>query len=199
MLSFRPVAVLITAVFALTAGALFALPIERTQYVKVEINNVPVLAQVASTPQQKAKGLGGRKTLPQFGGMLVAFEKPSFIGIWMKQMKFPIDILWIANGRVVDMEENVPSPGPRASIDSLPIYKPDVPAEFVLEVGAGFARTYGIRIGDEAKIAMRDGVLAVSDPEEGAPPAGYEYFIETLRKKAFEGKDLKITKLVSQN
>jgi uncharacterized membrane protein (UPF0127 family) len=77
--------------------------------------------------------------------MLFVFPKASIYSFWMPDMNFPIDILWINNGRVVDTDENMTNifdpANPR-------YYSPSSPAQFVLEINAGFIRRNNIRIGD---------------------------------------------------
>jgi uncharacterized membrane protein (UPF0127 family) len=85
----------ITAISALILGALFALPVYKKDFVKLEIGGVSILAEVAQTPQARTKGLSGRESLHESGGMFFTFDYPDLYGIWMKDMKFPIDIYFI--------------------------------------------------------------------------------------------------------
>ena len=60
-------------------------------------------------------------------------------------MHFPLDMIWIHNGKVVDISENVPVAFDTAN----PIfYRPKVPAQYVIEVNAGFSSRHGITEGD---------------------------------------------------
>jgi uncharacterized membrane protein (UPF0127 family) len=70
-------------------------------------------------------------------GLLFVFDEPGLHGIWMKDMRFPIDILWLDDAfQVVDVRKNV-------APDSYPtVFKPTKPARYVLEVTAGFADRY---------------------------------------------------------
>lgn len=190
-----------TALLALAAGVIFSLPVERKTPVRVEIKNIAILAELAADARSRVEGLSGRESLPEFGGMLFQFEDTAHHGIWMKGMRFPIDIFWIREGRVVDIAEKAPPPS-GSGFSSLPIYIPDVPAEFVLETRAGFASKHGIRIGDGVKIYLNGAAPAAmsggSEPE-APPPPGYEYFIETLRQKPSRGRDFKIEELLASN
>lgn len=134
-------------------GAMFAfVPNDDGRFARLQIGNTSVIAEVARDASSRTRGLAGRDTLPRGTGMLFLFEAPGRYGIWMKGMKIPIDIFWIRNGRVVDMEERV-LPPPAGALDiELPVYRPEAQADYVLEVGAGFAEEYGIRIGDSVKI-----------------------------------------------
>lgn len=185
-----------TALLALVAGAFFALPAEQRAHMKVEVKNIPLLVELVSDTRARVEGLSGRDFLPEFGGMLFEFEEPSYHAIWMKGMRFPIDIFWIHNGRVVDMAEKAPIPSKDGG-SPLPFYVPDVPAEFVLETRAGFASKYGIRIGDEVKIFQRGASLDAVSLKPAPETPGREYFIETLRDKPARGRNFKIERLLA--
>jgi uncharacterized membrane protein (UPF0127 family) len=109
----------------------------------VIFRGVDVPVEIVSTEEKMTRGLSGRPSLVPGQGMLFAFTGEDTYGIWMKDMNFAIDILWIdAKGAVVDMQ-------PRATPDSYPlIFKPRRPALYVLEVEAGFIDQHGVRIGD---------------------------------------------------
>jgi uncharacterized membrane protein (UPF0127 family) len=56
----------------------------------------------------RTKGLSGMQSLPKDTVMLFVFDKPDTYGIWMKDMRFPIDIIWLdEDGRIVWLENNV--------------------------------------------------------------------------------------------
>jgi uncharacterized membrane protein (UPF0127 family) len=65
----------------------------------------------------------------------------------MKDMRFPLDILWVREGRIVKIERDAPPLKPGASE---PVYTAS--ADLVLEVPAGFAARAGIRVGDRVKL-----------------------------------------------
>lgn len=196
----------VVALFALVLGGLFVLPIYRKEYTKIEINNLTLLVEIASSPQARITGLSGRAGMAELEGMLFLFDREDYHAIWMKNMLFPLDILWIKHGRVVDMEEEAPAPVGGTSDALLPVYKPDVTAEFVLELKSGFAKKYDVRIGDEVKILFKDsGVKEVS--AGGAPrdssaitlQPGKELFIETLRQEPVRGSGFRIEKKLAEN
>ena len=177
------------------------MPIYRKEYTKIEINDLTLLAEIAASPQARITGLSGRTGVAELEGMLFLFGHEDYHAIWMKNMLFPLDILWIKHGRVVDMEEEVSIPARGASDVSLPVYKPDVPAEFVLELKSGFAKKYDVRIGDEVKILFKDSgakeVSAEMMPRENSvitPQLGREFFIETLRQEPVSGSGFRIEK-----
>ena len=115
----------------------------------VQVGEATVLADIADDTESRQRGLSGRERLDEGEGMLFLLpnDSPSF---WMKGMRFPIDIVWIRDGRVVDVTADVPPP--RSSNAPLPTYSPDRPANRALEVSAGWAADHGIRRGDVVRV-----------------------------------------------
>ncbi len=106
------------------------------------VRDIDITIEIADTPDERAKGLSGRESLDKSTGLLFIHDKPGIYGIWMKDMKFPIDVIWLdGNYRVVDIASDVQS-------DSFPeVFEPRAPALYILEVNAGFTEKNGIRIG----------------------------------------------------
>ncbi len=117
--------------------------------VDVSVGNATVRAEVAETIGQHERGLSGREKLGENEGMLFVFGTPDRYPFWMKEMRFPIDIIWINGGKVVDITRNLPSP---LSGEIPASAFPSVPVTHVLEVNAGFTDLQGITIGDEIRI-----------------------------------------------
>ena len=115
----------------------------------VQVGEATVLADIADDAESRQRGLSGRESLDEGEGMLflLANDSPSF---WMKGMRFAIDIVWIRDGRVVDVTADVPPP--RSSNAPLPTYSPDRSADRALEVSAGWAADHGIRRGDVVRV-----------------------------------------------
>lgn len=111
------------------------------------INNIIVTAEIAASDSQKTMGLSGRNSLPEDRGMLFVYDAPAAEYFWMKDMRFPIDIIWIdKNFKIVYIADNVQP-------DSFPSkFSSPKPAQYVLEVNAGFTEKNNIKIGDEIKL-----------------------------------------------
>lgn len=109
---------------------------------QISIGDVSLTVEVADTELARERGLSGRAALKEGTGLLFVFEKDGTWGIWMKDMNFPIDIVWIdASGTVVSVEAEVsPDTYPKA-------FYPSAPARYVLEVSAGYAAKAGIAEG----------------------------------------------------
>lgn len=106
---------------------------------------VVIGVEVAQSDVERARGLMGREGLSEGSGMLFIFDSETQHGFWMKDMNFPIDIIWIdSEFRVVDITGGaVPCVG-----EPCTIYSPGAPARYVLEVSSGFASVNGVEIGD---------------------------------------------------
>lgn len=117
-------------------------------------DRIRVGVEVAATPLAREKGLSGVDRLLPDRGMLFVFQRPDVYAFWMKDMKFPIDILWISGDELVDMTTDVPVPQPG---EELATYFPRFPVDRVLEVPAGFAREKGLRTGMTAAAYIDSG------------------------------------------
>ena len=111
---------------------------------------------VAATDETRARGLGGTKPLEPNQAMLLAFDHDANWSIWMKDVSYPIDVVWVdANKRVVHIVKNMPP-------DSYPDqFTPDKPARYVFEFAAGTVEKKAIKVGGEARFDMpqKDGQL----------------------------------------
>ena len=112
------------------------------------IKGVKIYVEIADTADKKAKGLSGRKSLDKSSGMLFIFPKDTEPAFWMKDMFFPIDIIWINDDKITQIDKNVPNPISGAIDSQLPLYRPSLPIDYVLEVNAGFSDKNNLGIGD---------------------------------------------------
>ncbi|OGZ11976.1 MAG: hypothetical protein A2942_01705 [Candidatus Lloydbacteria bacterium RIFCSPLOWO2_01_FULL_50_20] len=111
----------------------------------VSIGSTEILVEIATTTADIRKGLSGRPSLDPRSGMLFMFPKPYMYKFWMSDMLFPLDMIWIDNGIVVDISPNATTTFNPAAPN---FYFPDEPAQYVLEVNVGFTATHGIVPGD---------------------------------------------------
>ncbi len=104
--------------------------------------------EVADTESEKQKGLGGKSNLPQDSGMLFVFaSKQARHTFWMKDMQFAIDIIWISNGKVVQIDKDAKTE-PGVADQNLRRYSSQVSVDYILEVNAGFSDRNNIKVGD---------------------------------------------------
>lgn len=117
--------------------------IERGAYLfNLKIDGLNLNVDLADTSEKRTIGLSGRKQMKDNQGMLFAFDSPGFYSFWMKDMNFPIDIIWISkNLKIVDLTENVePSSFPQK-------FESKEMAQYVLEVNAGWVADHKIEKG----------------------------------------------------
>lgn len=114
-----------------------------SRVVSLGIRDTVVHTEVVIDPVDRRRGLSGRSSLAAYAGMLFVFPDLDTHGIWMPNMHFAIDILWLDDDlRVVDLYEG-------ATPESYPyVFTPRVQARYVLEVHEGFVRERGVQVGD---------------------------------------------------
>lgn len=110
---------------------------------------VKVTVEVARSSVEQIRGLSGRPDLKPGHGMLFVYDRPQPVSIWMKDMRFPLDILWIRGGRIVKIEKRAPPLAPHG-----PERTYTATAELVLEVPAGFTDRERIQLGDTVRITL---------------------------------------------
>ncbi|MDD3506785.1 MAG: DUF192 domain-containing protein [Sulfurimonas sp.] len=137
-------------VLALMRGN-FSFPNNPFKKSEVIINNKTFTVGLAKSEKEKMTGLSGRNSLDENSGMLFIFSKKDTYSFWMKEMKFPIDIIFIDTDKVVDVIQNASIPSTK-NVALLPIYKGAQPANYVLEIKAGAAQKNKIKIGDKVTI-----------------------------------------------
>lgn len=110
----------------------------------IYIGSTAIDVSVADDLHERVQGLSGVPGLRDFQGKLFIFDTDDQHGIWMKDMLFPIDIIWIdRNLKVIHIEENVhPNTYPSKS------FAPPTDARFVLEMNAFFVSSIKVSIGD---------------------------------------------------
>ena len=120
----------------------------------VLVDNNKIFVDIADTPTEWQLGLSDRKNLGKNEGMFFIFDRhdtrPSF---WMEGMKFGIDIIWINDEKIVQIDVNVSPPEPDTPSNELPLYTPFTEIDYVLEVNEGFVKANGIAVGDKIDLS----------------------------------------------
>ena len=103
---------------------------------KVHVGGKTFAVTVVDTPETRTRGLSGSDPLAESEGMLFVFDRDGVHPIWMKDMRFSLDVVWISRfGAIVHLERNLhPSTYPRTFASSKP-------ARYVLEIPAGAGKT----------------------------------------------------------
>ena len=139
----------IVCVFAVSIGIIVFLSTVNYNS-QVSVGGKVFLVDVAETKYLQERGFSGHAPITDNEGMFFIFKEPDNYGFWMKDMLFPIDILWMdADLKIIHIEKNVKP-------DSYPkVFYPEAPALYVLEISAGEAQKLQIKIGDTVKIVKK--------------------------------------------
>ncbi|OGY18037.1 MAG: hypothetical protein A2784_04985 [Candidatus Chisholmbacteria bacterium RIFCSPHIGHO2_01_FULL_48_12] len=115
---------------------------------KLKIGKAEIKVEVADTDEARSRGLAGRDSLAEDEGMVFIFEQPGQYGFWMKGMKLPLDFVWIADNKVVEITEDIP-----VDVNESPkVYQPQPAIDAMLEVNAGWAGRNGVKVGDRVVV-----------------------------------------------
>lgn len=110
--------------------------------------------EVAATPATLQHGLSDRASLPADAGMLFDLGRVQTAAFWMKDMHFPLDMVWIDENRTVaGVAENV-QPQPGAPDSQLTLYHSTSPVRYVLELNAGAAARLGFKTGTQVSFEL---------------------------------------------
>lgn len=136
--------VFFACLYAVPVGQYIATHVFATSAERGVIGETAFTLEILKTHAEQKKGLSGRTSIPSNHAVLFVFEESAYHGIWMPDMHFAIDIVWLNEHReVVDIARNV-------SPESYPtVFQPRQPARYVLEFNAGFTTTHAIKIGDQ--------------------------------------------------
>jgi uncharacterized protein len=107
---------------------------------------IPIRVELARTEAERNRGLMFRNHLDVDAGMLFLFPRPGRLAFWMKNTLIPLDMIFIgADRRIVGIvEEAVPG--------SLQTRGVDGDSQFVLEIGGGLARRWGVSSGSAVEM-----------------------------------------------
>jgi len=106
--------------------------------------------RIASTDEARKQGLSGVEKLDANGGLLMVFDTDGYQGIWMKDMKIPLDIIWLNSEKKVVYIVTDASP----DLGTSKIFTPKDLSRYVLEVPAGTVKSAGIKIGSVATFTL---------------------------------------------
>lgn len=112
----------------------------------IRINQTELQVEIVETPQEIAQGLSGRKNLCENCGLLFEFADYQVRHFWMKEMQFPLDIIWVKDEVIAGIAENVPIFDLNGQISRV---QSSEQVNKVLEVNAGWAENHSIKTGDK--------------------------------------------------
>jgi uncharacterized membrane protein (UPF0127 family) len=106
---------------------------------------VSVAVELATTPEKRRLGLMYRQDLREGEGMLFLFPKEESLAFWMKNTHLSLDLIFI------NRTQQIVSIVKEATPYSEKLLPSGQPAQFVLEVLAGFCQRKGIEVGDRVE------------------------------------------------
>ncbi len=137
------IGLIVFAVAVVLIVVFFAINSKPDKTVTVDFGKVKIKAELADTYLKRVNGLMFHKTLAEDGGMLFVFDSPGRHAIWMMNMSFPIDIMWLDEEKeIVHVVEDA-----QPCFMSCPAYAPPKNAKYVIEVNSGFVKKYGLETG----------------------------------------------------
>jgi hypothetical protein len=101
--------------------------------------------EIAATRAERERGLSDRKSLCLGCAMLFVFDKKGTYPFWMKGMQFDLDILWVDDTRIMQIDRNISHLAGVAEVRS-----PKIAVDRVLEINAGESDRLGLKEGDKA-------------------------------------------------
>ena len=118
--------------------------LEDIKGIKIAGQNIKV--ELALSREELMQGLSGRLSLNADEGMLFIFPQPGNYTFWMKDMNFPIDMIWLSqNKKVIYIKKDA---RPEFFPES---YGPEANSKYILEVVSGFSERYNLQVGDRVE------------------------------------------------
>jgi len=119
----------------------------RPSGVRLRVGSSSYTLALATTEQTRNIGLGGRNTMALDQGMLFVFDKPAVQCFWMKDMHFPLDIIWLDAAKGVSyIKQNV-------SPDTYPAtFCSPTATKYVIELNAGEVAKQHMSIGQKLSL-----------------------------------------------
>jgi hypothetical protein len=103
-----------------------------------------ITAEIARTANERTRGLSNRAAIPWDHGMLFVFDTVADHAFWMYETYIPLDVIFLdENFVVVGVVENMRP-------HDVTLRQSGRLSRYALEMNAGFARAYGIRVGQQA-------------------------------------------------
>lgn len=116
---------------------------------KFKLDKVDILLEVAQSLEEKIKGLMHRNSLKENTGMVFLYDDYFEQSFWMKNVKIPLDIVFINDEKIVKIYKNVP---PHKEGCYCRVYHSGYPVNKVIELNGGFCEKHSIKEGQEIKL-----------------------------------------------
>jgi len=118
----------------------------------VTINGLNINVQMADTDYLRYQGLSGQKNICELCGMLFTFPQEQVETMVMRNMNFPLDIIYIDNNKIIKIDANLLPEG----ANPIYTYSSELPVNYILEVNSGVTDKYNINVGDEVNFNFQN-------------------------------------------
>ncbi len=119
-----------------------------TPTIELHLGGQTLMIEVASTPEQRERGLMFRSRMDANAGMLFVFPNDQNLSFWMRNTQLPLSIAFIdANQRILNIED-------MQALDDQNFHLSQGPARYALEVNQGWFATYGVKAGDRIEFML---------------------------------------------
>lgn len=137
--------ILIILVIALLGYITYKNSINKLEKICIE-DKACFYVEIADTLSEREKGLSKKQSLEADKGMLFIFEEETLPGFWMKDMNFPIDVIWIGkNMKIIGIEKSLE---PCEKDKECPVVYPSQEIKYVLEINSGLSKVYDFEEND---------------------------------------------------
>ncbi|MCX6702611.1 MAG: DUF192 domain-containing protein [Candidatus Wolfebacteria bacterium] len=123
------------------------IPKSEKSYYDANIGGKTFRLEIARTDEKRNEGLGYRNSMPEDEGMIFLLDGVERGEIWMKGMRFPLDVIWLYDKKVVGIMVNIKTE-PLTEDKDLKLYSPSSPANAFIELNAGEVAKTSLRAGD---------------------------------------------------
>lgn len=120
--------------------------------ISAELNGQPIQLEIADSGPEQYQGLSDRSDICTQCGMLFVYPEERPLAFVMRRMQFPLDIVWIKEGRVIGVSYNLPP----EQTEPYTLYNSPEPADTVLELKAGGAQVYNLETNSAFNLSVYD-------------------------------------------
>ena len=109
-----------------------------------------LIVEVADTEAEQMQGLSDRENLGEYEGMLFVYQSSEVRSMWMQDMLFSIDVIWLNQGEIVQIDSDL-----GLVEDGMVVQRGSEQAvDMFLEVEAGQAKDLELELGDKLDIVF---------------------------------------------
>jgi uncharacterized membrane protein (UPF0127 family) len=114
------------------------------------LQNKEISLTIVNNSETRMRGLSGTESLADNSAMLFVFDESDKYGIWMKDMKFSLDILWLdENKKITHIEDNV------SPITYPKVFTPTIKSLYVLEANSDFVEKNNLKVGNLLNFTLK--------------------------------------------